>query len=70
MKNKRRNFLKKTSLVSLGVLTANESLYASPNKLSAKSYSNVSEYSSINNGSNDLWIPNIVPPFSLFFLID
>lgn len=41
MKNKRRNFLKKTSLVSLGVLTANESLYASPNKLSAKSYSRI-----------------------------
>ena len=41
MKNKRRNFLKKTSLVSLGVLTANESLYGSPNRLSAKSYSRI-----------------------------
>ncbi len=41
MKNKRRKFLKKASLASIGLLTVNETLYGSPNKLSAKSYSKV-----------------------------
>ena len=41
MKNKRRKFLKKASLVSVGLLTVNETLQGSPNKLSAKSYSKV-----------------------------
>jgi predicted dehydrogenase len=41
MKNKRRKFLKKASLASIGLLTVNETLHGSPNKLSAKSYSKV-----------------------------
>ena len=46
MKNNRRKFIKKASLISFGVFTANQNLYASANKLSAKSYSRII-------GSND-----------------
>ena len=46
MKNNRRKFIKKASLLSLGVFTTKESLFASPNKLPAKSYNRII-------GSND-----------------
>jgi predicted dehydrogenase len=41
MKLNRRKFLKETTLASAGIVTAIGSLYASPNKLSAKSYSRI-----------------------------
>ena len=41
MKLNRRKFLKGTTLASAGIITAVGGLYASPNKLSAKSYSRI-----------------------------
>ena len=46
MKNNRRKFIKKASLLSLAALATQKSLFASPNKLSAKNYNRII-------GSND-----------------